>query len=209
MKGNTPIEVMKAIVENGGPVESWVAYGVTSWSEIRCKIYGVLLEEECPYITSAGRVMYASLTNPNPQYKPIPTEWTNDWAEWRAVDQSGDLCEFQWQPGLSCDGWISEGYMFNYVSKGHDPTNWQDSLEQRPNKQRPMTSLEAYEFLAEGHEGKPRVWRKTSGFDNRWFTAASWLFHYLPEFSLFANLSDRDGDTLIWREFPQVKEDKA
>ena len=137
---NTPLEVMKAIVANGGPVLAWVSNDVTSWSEIRCKLYGVLLQEECPYRTSAGPAKYASLTNPHPQ----------------------------------------------------------------PNK-RHMTPLEAYEFLAEGNEGKPRVWRDKEQAD-RWYPSGYWDSSQRIDTAQYANLYDRDGDRLIWRKFPQIND---
>ena len=203
-KGNTPLEVMAAIVANGGPVLAWVKDEEhDEWSDYTVNITGVDLDGHG----------FCSLTNPNQQYKPIPTEWAYSHSKWRAVDHLGRLLEFMGKPVVDGpnSGWINVLIEDNgqFVSTGHDPTNWQNSLEQRPRKMRPMTSLEAFEFLAEGHEGKPRVWRGTGDSDNRWFSAASWEWDCLPEFALFANLSDRDGDTLTWREFPQIEEDKA
>ena len=83
-------------------------------------------------------------------------------------------------------------------------------LPQKP--EHPMTPLEAFEFLAEGHEGKPRVWRDKEQ-DDRWFPvgyypAGYWDSSQRIDTARYANLSDRDGETLIWREFPMV-EDKT
>jgi hypothetical protein len=211
---NTPLEVMAAIVANGGPVKSWVRDDDTEdWYEHNTT--GIRFGHSFPFITDSNSWKQCSLTNPHPQYKPIPKEWTNDWAECRAVDADGKL----WEYANSFDKMEMRGSfwqrttpfrdrMVGCVSEGHDHTNWQDSLEQRPSKMRPMTPLEAYEFLAQGHEGKPRVWRIDDYDEETWYAFSNWSNLCGVQHRLYANLSDRDGDTLTWREFPLV-EDKT
>ena len=65
------------------------------------------------------------------QYNPIPKEWTNEWANWRAVDKSGCLYEFTDRPKLFPGRWHSP-FKTGQISGGHDPTNWGNSLEARP-----------------------------------------------------------------------------
>ena len=203
-KGNTPLEVMAAIVANGGPVLAWVKYQEhDEWSDYTVNITGVDLDGHG----------FCSLTDPNPQYKPIPTEWINDWAEWRAIDPDGRLFEYKTRPYAGktageAKEWLVNNKYYSPISGGHDPTNWEDSLEQRPRKKRPMTPLEAYEFLAEGCEGKPRVWRYIDEPKHQFTSFTDWWHLCNVENKLYANLSDRDGETLIWREFPMV-EDKT
>jgi hypothetical protein len=215
MKGNTPLEVMAAIVANGGPVSAWVKEQERDeWSDKPEKINGCDLGKVAfPFFTNEDGYGFCSLTNPHPQYKPIPTEWTNDWAECRAVDADGRLWEYE---NIVDDISFTGHYWYRLpdtnkraecISKGHDPTNWKDSLEQRTRKMRPMTPLEGYEFLAEGHEGKPRVWRYKNGGENHWIPGSHWGQALdITENKLYANLSDRDVDTLTWREFPLVED---
>jgi len=67
-----------------------------------------------------------------PQYKPIPTEWAHDWARWRAVDSDGFLHEYSLKPYFlyDTDRWHGDGVAY-FISDGHDPTNWENSLEER------------------------------------------------------------------------------
>ena len=64
------------------------------------------------------------------KHNPIPKEWTNDWANWRAVGKDGKLREFSSTPTLLSDEW-KPFFTFAIISEGHDPTNWENSLESR------------------------------------------------------------------------------
>jgi hypothetical protein len=143
MKGNSALEVMAAIVANGGPVEAWVKqYDDDDWSDEPVEVTGVDLDDiQYPFYTIGDGHGFCSLTNPHQQ-----------------------------------------------------------------RKMRPMTPLEAYEFLAQGHEGKPRVWRIDDYDEETWYAFSNWSNLCGVQHRLYANLSDRDGDTLIWREFPMVED---
>ena len=75
---NTPLEVMKAIVENGGPKEMWVSQDGKDW--VQAKVAGFDLEsidEPILVVTKHGLgrwYKFASLTDPN-KNGVVPMKW--------------------------------------------------------------------------------------------------------------------------------------
>ena len=71
------------------------------------------------------------------KYNPIPKEWTNDWANYRAVDANGELYEYIHRPCKDHAMWVTTanippcGENTYFISEGHDPTNWENSLQPR------------------------------------------------------------------------------
>jgi ribosomal protein L37AE/L43A len=130
---NTPIEIMKAIVENGGEVEGWVSENGKDW--VPKKLTGADISSKRPFNTADNLNKFASLTDPNKTYKPLGP-WVNDWANWRAVDSDGRLFEYPERPGKNDVVWTGSGVTFQHISNGHDPTNWENSLEERPKDDR-------------------------------------------------------------------------
>ena len=129
---NSPLEIMNAIVDNGGPVEAWVRQLGEPW--FQGMVCGVLIDANgFPRMICTEDAIWdeCSLTDPHANYVPIPDEWTHGWASWRAVDKTGVLHEYsKSKPIRTDDGWINGGSV-RPISKGHDPTSWQDSLEER------------------------------------------------------------------------------
>jgi len=78
MKPNTPLEVMEAIVKNGGPIEAWVSDEDDKlWTHSR--VSGVILTHTEPYIidrfmaTTGAWFHRCSLTNPNIKSSKVDT----------------------------------------------------------------------------------------------------------------------------------------
>ena len=198
---NTPLEVMKAIVDNGGPVEAWVRDN-TKWQPWQCRRIIAVYVADIPFrfeddTREAWRL--CSLTDPNANYVPIPTEWTHGWASWRAVDKAGVLFEYsKSKPIRTDDGWINGGSV-RWISKGHDPTNWKDSLEERPRKTRPMTAREAALFL----HGQPYVVKIAA------WKPHQWVYPYVCsddiDVSSLQYTDPRDPDFPQWKDFPEVE----
>jgi hypothetical protein len=67
MKGNTPIEVMKAIVDNDGQIDAWVSQNGDAW--IEAKVTGIDLGDSYSFFADSNYVYrgwrYCSLTDPN------------------------------------------------------------------------------------------------------------------------------------------------
>jgi len=148
---NSPLEVMKAIVENGGPIEAGVSDDEENWNP--AIVQGVIIDNitlpfRCTtqYDTEIG-FHFCSLTDPTKQYRPIPTEWTHDWARWRVVNERGQLIEFSEKPVLLYNRWFSRYGKDSFISPGHGPSNWENSLEERPRKTRLMTAREFAKFV--------------------------------------------------------------
>ena len=203
---NTPLEVMRAIVDNGGPVEAWVRdLDETSWTKTEVNGVGVTRVGVPWYYgignpdTSEAIIRHwnkCSLTDPNANYVPIPTEWTHGWSSWRAVDKAGVLFEYsKSKPIRTDDGWINGGSV-RPISKGHDPENWQDSLEERPRKTRPMTPREAALFLhGQPYAVQRKIWET-------WVPASAAVQLTDPQKWEYADL--RDPDFPQWQDFPTV-----
>ena len=199
---NTPLEVMKAIVDNGGPVEAWVRDNTELQNWERQRIIAVFVEGN-PFPFEDGRRnvwRLCSLTDPNANYVPIPTEWTHDWARYRAVDADGSLHEYEDKPYWVTTFWkvLTSVSQFKLVSIDHDPTSWQNSLEERPRKTRPMTPREAALFL----HGQPyavqlKIWVS-------WVPASAAVQLTDPEKWQYADL--RDPDFPQWKDFPEVED---
>ena len=68
-------------------------------------------------------------------YLPLPS-WDDapEWAKWRAVDENGECIWFHKEPYHDHEEWLRQASRHEYVTagKGYDPTNWKDSLEERP-----------------------------------------------------------------------------
>jgi len=144
---NTPLEVMKAIVENGGPIEAWVRTADRPW--IHGLVVGVTIGDYFNPFTVQGsmyRYKECALTDPNKKYAPLPTKWTFDWARYRAINHFGELWEFDHKPIARRKVWHTTGDS-EFISEGHDPSNWKNSLEERPRKTRPMTAREVYDYI--------------------------------------------------------------
>ena len=82
------------------------------------------------------------------QYKPLPP-WSEmpEWAKYRAVDSNGELCVFTDKPTKEDGYFIPEAWQSYHAvfGNGYDPTNWQDSLECRPEQQEgPVLVPEVY-----------------------------------------------------------------
>ena len=60
-----------------------------------------------------------------------------EWAKYRAVDSNGELCVFTDKPTKEDGYFIPEAWQSYHAvfGNGYDPTNWQDSLECRPDDQ--------------------------------------------------------------------------
>jgi hypothetical protein len=65
------------------------------------------------------------------KYKPIPKEWTNDWANYRSVDKDGELWEYVKKPRAGNDTWGILIGNYKQIPGLYDPTNWENSLEER------------------------------------------------------------------------------
>ena len=144
---NTPLEVMKAIVENGGPIEAWVRTADRPW--IHGLVVGVTIGDYFNPFTVQGsmyRYKECALTDPNKKYAPLTTKWTFDWARYRAINHFGELWEFDHKPIAQRKVWHTTGDS-EFISEGHDPSNWKNSLEERPRKTRPMTAREVYDYI--------------------------------------------------------------
>ena len=195
---NTPLEVMKAIVDNSGPVEAWVKnYVSRPWSENT--IQTALLKGRRPFISYGGDdYAFCSLTDPNANHLPIPDEWTHDWASWRAVDADGRLFEYADLPTVVANMWRADKEDWYFVSTGHDPTNWRESLEKRPRKTRPMTPREAALFL----HGQPYAIRFKADTEIYWTSDTALNDDTDVGYWQYADL--RDPGFPRWQNFPEV-----
>lgn len=74
------------------------------------------------------------------QYKPLP-DWSDapKWANWRAIDKSGELWYYKSKPVFDHSTFIGTSLPLEYFGDGYDPANWQTSLEARPEKTTPKT----------------------------------------------------------------------
>jgi len=84
----------------------------------------------------------------NTKFKPLPP-WSEmpDWAMFRAVDSNGRLCVFTDQPTKERGYYIAEVWheRGDILANGYDPTNWETSLESRPETQdAPELVVDAY-----------------------------------------------------------------
>jgi len=74
----------------------------------------------------------------NTKFKELPP-WSEmpEWAMFRAVDSDGVLFAYIQQPQKGTHVFIAAVKMQGYlmIGDGYDPTNWQDSLEARPETQ--------------------------------------------------------------------------
>ena len=204
---NTPLEVMKAIVENGGPIEAWVRTADRPW--IHGLVVGVTIGDYFNPFTVQGsmyRYKECALTDPNKKYAPLPTKWTNDWARWRAVDSYGRLVEFGKRP-LTHDVFVwwpvlGGSHKVAIISDGHDPSNWENSLEERHRKTRPMTPREFARFVG-GNLGK-YLYCPSSSFEEDFWTYAPAIINE-PNTKEWLYAENVEGE-LEWRELPEVEE---
>lgn len=67
---NTPLEVMKAIVDNGGPIEAWVRRKGWDWE--KAHVIGVVIRDRYPFHESDFRWEECSLTDPTAKSRPMP-----------------------------------------------------------------------------------------------------------------------------------------
>jgi hypothetical protein len=206
---NTPLEVMKAILDNGGPIDAWVRNPEGAWNP--SIIRGVDVDHQSLIFLAGVKENIdwydqASLTDPNKKYAPIPTEWTHDWARFRALDDNGELWEFAEKPKKEIDPvtmrWISIFGVTSLISRGHDPSNWENSLEERPRKQtRPMTAREFARFVGE-NMGRYLYRREGWGTDD-WTVDPLVCLNTQPKEWLYA---ENVPGELTWRELPEVSE---
>jgi len=202
---NSPLEVMKAIVDNGGPIEAWLEWRTGKWA--KDTIIGVVLGTDFPYYAVGGNSFESiSLTDPDKKYAPLPTKWTNDWARWRAVDSYGRLVEFGKRP-LTHDVFVwwpvlGGSHKVAIISDGHDPSNWENSLEERHRKTRPMTPREFARFVG-GNLGK-YLYCPSSSFEEDFWTYAPAIINE-PNTKEWLYAENVEGE-LEWRELPEVEE---
>ena len=131
---NSPIEVMQAILDNGGAIEAWVKRESEQW--VQGRVAGVNLFGVKPYFAvdennKPAWFQAISLTDPNQKYTPLPTKWYNAWARLSAVNGYGELWEFEHRPYMMQSKWVVSHGKYAMVSFGHDPSNWENSLEER------------------------------------------------------------------------------
>jgi len=69
------------------------------------------------------------------------TTWINDWANYQAVDEDGDLCEYEYEPVRASDMFVPYKGAQSIVSEGNDATNWQNSLVKRDRDMTNTSSL--------------------------------------------------------------------
>jgi hypothetical protein len=189
---------MKAIVENVGPIEAWVKDAVNQPWEPET-ITGIDLDLKHPFLTTHDGFLLASLTDPTEQYTPLPTEWTHDWARWRAVDESGVLVEYESKPGIRDIFWRCIR-RYQVISSGHDPSNWENSLQERPPKTRPMTAREFAKFVGE-NMGR-YLYRRKDWINGDWYLMPTVYHGVDPGSWLYAE--NVEGE-LTWRELPEVE----
>jgi hypothetical protein len=208
---NTPLEIMAAIVANGGPVEAWVSQNEIEWyNNVICGVD--LSSDDYFYLVHQGELdfqwyKFASLTDPNKTHKPLGP-WVNDWARWRAVDSDGKLFEYERKPIIRLSVvWdypdrdiLHYQSLFELISEGHDPANWENSLEKRKRSARPMTPREFAKFVGE-NMGKFLYRHKLWDHDN-------WSAHFnVTQDTMVSNhlyAENVPGD-LEWKELPQVE----
>jgi hypothetical protein len=80
MKGNTPIEVMKTIVDKGGPIEAFISQDAKDWS--LGIVTGVVMRDADPFWTEDDYYAYCSMTNPTIKKTRPMNE--REWALWIA-----------------------------------------------------------------------------------------------------------------------------
>ncbi len=197
---NTPLEVMAEIVKRGGPIEAWV------WDTVKSAtpevVLGVSLKHTAfPYTCERGIYKFCSLTDPTKKYAPLPTEWTHDWARWRAVDDNGELWEYEEKPHIQSACWSVLGDHLRLISAKHDPSNWENSLQERPRKTRPMNAREFARFVGENlgrYLYRSKMWE-----EGIWEYCPHIIKDFDPSRILYA---ENVEGALTWRELPEVEE---
>lgn len=146
---NTPLEVMKAILDNGGPIKACVADHADGKNYQRRMITGVHFDSHKPFITGVGSrwpfAWLAESTILKTRPMPPPDEgWIHDWARYRAINGHGILLESS-HP-LEPNGYYwetaNQDCTLARIGDGYDAIDWKNSLQERPPKTRPMTRME-------------------------------------------------------------------
>jgi len=135
-------------------------------------------------------------------YTPIPTKWKNKWARWRAVNANSVLVEYELKPFVEETFWKCSGGNNQVISSGHDTTNWEESLEERPRKTRPMTAREFARFVGE-NLGK-YLYCPSSSLEEDFWTYAPVIINK-PNTKEWLYAHNEPGE-LIWMELPRVED---
>jgi len=214
---STLIEVLDAMLDavedSSGPFCVWLRnYPGQKWS--KTNLAEIRPYHELPYVSVRNKAYNeCSLTDPNKKYTPIPTEWSTSWAMYRSVDVGGFLCEYEMEPIIDQESltWTqqTEGYedvSMRYISYGHDPSNWKNSLEKRvvekpaTPKTRQMTQKELALWL----HGKPYAVREPG--ETSW-TYPIVIFDWVNADDYeYADLTDENFP--LWKKFPQVPDEE-
>lgn len=138
----------------------------------------------------------------NTQYKPLPP-WSEmpDWAMFRAVDCDGELYGYEKEPLITRNAFIllsDAPVRIRSMGFGYDPTNWQNSLEARPETQdAPELVPEVYRII----ESEFCIIRHLA--TNKWYVKRD--DHVIDNFTNIALFTTPQDAAEYWQEAQKEK----